>query len=87
VFKTVNKYKNITNNNSKKPNSLNFKIKKILKKNNNKSDRPTLFFFQHVTVKTHIFFFFFFFFFLPDWNLFNISSNVSFDYLSIYIHV
>jgi hypothetical protein len=32
VFKAVNKYKNITNNNSKKPNSLNFKIKKIIKK-------------------------------------------------------
>jgi hypothetical protein len=32
VCKTVNKYKNITNNNYKKTNSLNFKIKKILKK-------------------------------------------------------
>jgi hypothetical protein len=53
VFKTVNKYKNITNNNSQNPKLTKFRNKNILKKN--PTDRP-YFFPQQVTVNTHIFF-------------------------------
>jgi hypothetical protein len=55
VFKIVNKHKKITNNNSWNPNSLNFKIKKILKKIINPTDRP---YFFSASDSKHTYFFF-----------------------------
>jgi hypothetical protein len=51
VFKTVNEYKNNSNNITQTPNSLNYKIEFFFLK----SGRPYIYFFQHVTVNTHTF--------------------------------
>jgi hypothetical protein len=59
VFKTVNKYKNTTNNNSKNPNSLNYKFeKKNIKKI--KKIRPTdpIFFLSSDSKDTYFILFF-----------------------------